>query len=558
MSVLDDTFEAMRTNIFKRFMKQTTADQEDVTSGLVDSTIISQTFRQWEEAFALPLDRRSRYDDFDDMDKGDVSVMLDAVVDQALQFEEVTSDDEDLLQAADCFKLDVSAPAKVKEVIRQVLENTEIRDELPAIARDLLKYGDEFVELIFNDNDEIAAIQPHSVREMFVTKDNHGRFDLGKDDQGFTKAIQQRDLKGATIAGWQPFEVLHFRLFPTKKKSYSLRGFLDTIRWDAKKLQWLEQGMVLARATRAYPRLVWTRDMTGKTTKDAETKMASFIRSITRKHTASGAMQSAPMNPDEDYFIATGYVTGSDGKNYQKLDNIQMLDPNLNGLGTITDITYMRRKLFNKVPSSTVGIVDANQGDMTPQDIALGRFTRHFQSQLEKGLRQLLDTALRAQGYLNVKYRVIWPRPSIHTDWRYADGRFRSSMADQNYNAMGVISKDTIRKREFGMTDEESAAEAEKVLAEIKEMGTLFPTNSGQGEGEGTGVLGATPEGPQAPEEPDTSDDANKKSKQRTGGQNSGTKASKESINQRHIRQNQMATAFPPPMGSVPPTVESE
>jgi len=544
-------FEALSRRVFRQQMAVVKAEQDTETKGAVSAsdTFPHTTLRSWEEAFGLPLDRRSRYDDFDQMDTGDVAIILDTVVDQALNFEENPTNQDDILLRADCFKIDFkSAPAKAKEVVRTMLEETDLRQELRPITRDLLKYGDEFVELLWDSEDRLSGIQPHIVRDMFVGKDNKGNFELGTDDKGNPLAYQQRASGGKVIAGWQPFEMVHFKLYPSKKHVYSIRSLLDTIRFDWKKLNWLEQGMVVARASRAYPRLVWLRDMTGKSLKDATQKMADFIKGITRKKTASGAEQQAPMQPDEDYFLSTGYVTGTDGKNYPKLDSLQMLDPTLNGIGTITDVVYLRRKLFNRVPAATVGIVDASQGDMTPQDIALAKFTQHVQRQIEVGLRQIIDRSLLAQGYMNIAYDIIFPRPFVHTDWRYADGAFRNSMKDQNYNAMGAISKQTIRMREFGMSKEESDAEAKQVLAELKEFGTLFPTNSGQGEGEGLGKLGATPE---APEPPDTPADATTKSKQKTGGQKGGAKAKEQ-----HQHDLVTLAAYPPP--GVTPTQAEE
>lgn len=527
---LRETISKLAARIFQQ--RQAKQDQA-ATTGVLDARAMDALQRDWDLNFGLELDRQSRYTEFTQMDGGDGAAMLNAIVAQALKFEEVSDTNTDPLLQAKCFKLEVPKKAKeARQIFQDVLKSTQIREKMPEIARDMVKYGDEFDEIVWID-DEIVGLQPHKVQDMYVNTDVKGRLITKVDRNGKPMAYQQRREDAIVVAGWQPYEMVHLKLFPTAKDKYSRGGFFDIIRWDWKKLNWLEQGMVLARATRAYPRLIWKRDMTGKTTMDATKSLHNFILSITTKRTAAGENNKAPMTPDEDYFIGSGYTTGTDGKLYPKLDDIQLIDPSLNGLGNIQDLTYQRRKQFNIVPGSVVGIFDNNQGDMTPQDIAYARFVGHVQEALERGLRTLLDRALIAKGIDPdaVQYRVIWPRTTIHTDWRYADGRFRNSMADANYMANGIISRKTIRMREFGMTDDESAAEEAQIEKELQSMATLYPTNSGQGQGEGSGNIGpnagANADPATAQQQPTTPPQASQQAKSRTGGQNNAPAAGK-------------------------------
>ena len=506
--------EAATGAVSRLFRQQAQQTVNPATTGVIDTGAIATTLRDWTDAFALTADRRARYDDFDQMDMGDMSIVLDEMVEQALSFEGVSETLVDTLAEARCFKIDLKAGqrSRVREVIADLLTDTELRDELPQMCRDMLKYGDEFVEILW-DGDEIKGLQPHYCREMVANRNNRGQMMLDVDENGFVRAYQQKNDNARVFAGWYPYEMLHFKLYPTKKSSYSRAGFFDTIRWDWKKLNWLEQGMVVARTTRAYPRLLWQRDMTSKTPLDATTQMQKFITAITRKHTGSGAQQKAPMQPDEDIFVSTSYITGSDGKMYPKQDKVDMLDPNLQGLAVISDVSYMRRKLFNRVPAATVGIQDVAQGDMTTQDLALSRFINHIQDMLELPVRLLIDRALIAQG-LKAQYRVIWPRPQIRNDWKWADSNFRRSMSDQNYMGMDIISRDYIRKEVYGMTDEESAAEEEVIIKERKTYAVIAPTNSGGGQGDGSGTIAAN--------------STAAATKKRTAGNNNGQKSTEE------------------------------
>lgn len=398
---------------------------------------------------AQERNRQARYRDFNLMDVGDIAAMLDAVVDASLTFEDVST--------ARGFKVEADDPS-VQELFDTAIRDADLQQVAEEILRDGLKYGDGFAEPLFAAG-RLVGVQTYKPEEIFVTRDDKGRLATGKDDDGFFVAFQQRR-QGRTLAGWQPWEIIHFKLFPSRKLVYSERGLLDAIRADWKKLQLVEQGMVVARVTRAYPRRVHYIDLTGKDRQEQERTLSRYITRLTgrvfgQRRTDDNDLPVSDVG--EDLYLATGYSTGPDGKPYPKLNKVETEDPAIAGLAEMADVSYLRQKLWAFVPSDVVGIKRNTTGDLDSQDLAYTRLLRRCQKQLEKFLRGIFDQVLLASGRLpgQVPYRVIMPAIDIRSSWKFADARFRHSLTLRNYLEVGAISRRHAVKQAFNLSDRE-------------------------------------------------------------------------------------------------------
>lgn len=411
---------------------------------------------------AQERNRQARYRDFNAMDTGDVAAMLDAVVDAALTFEDVST--------GRGFKVEVDDPA-VQELFDAAIRDADLQQLAEEILRDGLKYGDAFGEPLFAAG-RLVGVQTYKPEEMYVTRDDKGRLAKGKDDDGYFVAFQQRR-QGRTVAGWQPWEMLHFKLFPSRKLSYSERGLLDAVRADWKKLQLVEQGLVVARVTRAYPRRVHYVDLTGKDRTEQERTLTRYITRMTgrvfgQRRTDDNGLPVSDVG--EDLYLATGYSTGPDGKPYPKLNKVETEDPAIAGLAEMGDVSYLRQKLWAFVPSDVVGIRRNTSGDLDSQDLAYTRLLRRCQTQLEKFLRGIFDQVLLASGRLpgQVEYRVIMPAIDIRASWKFADARFRHSLTLRNYLEVGAISRRYAIKQALNLSDRE----VDRIWEEIAEEAT--------------------------------------------------------------------------------------
>lgn len=406
--------------------------------------------------------RAARYADFKAMDASDIAAMLDAVVDAVLTFEDVST--------GRGFKVE-SDDKSIDELLNRAKKQADLEQFAEEMLRDILKWGDGFAEALFAGQ-ELVGVQTYLPEEIYVTRDDKGRLAKGKDDNGFPVAFQQKK-NGSVVAGWNPWELIHFKFWPSRKYLYSEKSLLDGLRADWRKLQLVEQGMVVARVTRAYPRRVHYIDVTHKDREAQEATLKAYITRLTqRKFGKKKTNDDGIPNVDvsDDLFITTGYETGPDGKPYPKLNKTEIEDPATAGLADLADVLYLRQKIWAQAPSDVVGIKRNTSTDLDSQDIAFTRLLRRCQRQLERGLRGLFDQVLLANGRLptQVEYRLIMPTIDIKASWKHSDARFRASMTLRNYAEMGAISRRFALRQAYNLTDLEIDKMWEEVEEEMK------------------------------------------------------------------------------------------
>jgi hypothetical protein len=411
--------------------------------------------------------RKARYADFDAMDEGDIAAVLDATVEMALVFDHQDRGDDLLGLSPFSFKVDGTKLNAVR-VIEELCSFTGLREKLPLIARDVLKYGDAYLEHVM-DQDTIVRLQTYYPTQIFVTTDDKGNLDP-------SAAYTQIDVQNRAVATWAPDEMVHFKFVPSDREPYSKKGLLDDLRTDWSRLSDLENGLVLARTSRAYPRNLHYIDMTNKTSVDAQRALVGYIRAITKQTPTRdflglglGSVTRTDLAPNEDIFIPTGYVPTVDGGLEPKLNKVEILDPSLAGLSAIPDVEYIRRKMFARVPADIVGIPTDN-ADLTAQYSAYARLVRQLQRALEVGLRTLFMRALILNGIAPTRIAITWPEVQTGQTWKYVDGQYKASQQEQLQVETGTFSRRQILIERYGKTE----TEADAILAEVEQEKARF------------------------------------------------------------------------------------
>jgi hypothetical protein len=444
--------------------------------------------------------RNGRYADFESMDSGDIAALLDAVVRSALTFEE---------QGQFGFKLD-GTKSNAAALLEQMIEFTQLRQKLPTIARDILKYGDAYAEALDGGDGVIERIQTYYPKQIYVSIDDQ--------QKGNVTLYTQLNYANQAVATWQPGELIHWTWWPSDREPYSFKGLLDDLRSDWKNLQQLEQGMVTGRVSRAYPRLAHFIDVTNKTPADAQKSLLGYIRAVTRSlpiQTLSGIQQTTRQDlaPNEDYYFSTGYVSGQDGQLVPKLNKVEMHDPSLAGLAHIGDVEYVRRKMFSTIPGEVVGVGAPNL-DPAAQQRSYARVVRRLQERLEAGLRELFTQTLVMAGIMPDTLVFVWPEVISGENWKFQEAEYKQALTEQ------VLIESTLYSRAFflrqrGHTQEEIAQIQQEIVAEMTLLGpVLGPLRSLE-----------PGEGPAAPDAPATGDGAAKQAAQGDQGARSSNRA---------------------------------
>ncbi len=451
-------------------------------------------FAMFDQMFCVDNQTRlQRYVEYDDLDRGDVASQLDTIRDAVL-----VSDDSRERE----FKVQVSKNAKIDNLVQDTLARTSLQAKSRQFLRKLLKYGDVPIALWFDSDFNITAAQSMNAQFLRRRVDKYGRLLAGHTPTvlaGTTVNLpnaywQVSPLTYASaapdspIAGWYPWQMLWAKWRADDTLIYSHGSYLEDMRADLLKLRLVEAALVIARTSRAYPRRIYTLDVTGKSPDEKRKAIASFQKSLnlTELHNLddsgnliAGAQIRNPLDVTSDIFIGTAYQTGPDAKLYPQLNNVTLEDPRLAGIENISDIEFLRRKLYRRLPPALMG-EEVNNVELSPQDLAADRMFQYCAEQLRD---QIILPILRLQcalkGYTldDKQVEVVFSNETVKSSWRHSDATFRTSMARTNSLANGTASIRGILRDEEHMTDSEVDELFAQVAEEqkMREKGVLPP-----------------------------------------------------------------------------------
>lgn len=428
-------------------------------------------------------DRVTRYGVFDTMDVGDVEAVLDAIVDAAVTFED---------EPGVCFKVEGKTRSAV--AVTDMTYYAQVHMKLPQAIRDMVKYGDAFVEII-SSNEGVLGIQTYDPAFIYVNVDERGRINPNR-------AFVQYNSSGEEVASWKKSEMVHLKFRESDRSAYSPRGLLDGIQTDWENLIRMEQGMVIARLTRAYPRNVHKIDTTNKAAADAKRSIAAYIKAVTKQTPTQSfdgngfnAVTRTDMAVNEDYFLTTGYIQAPNGTLEKKMHDIELLDPSLDGLGDLADVEYIRRKMFARIPADIVGI-PSQYVDLASQHVSYARLIKKVQQATERALRLIFLQELLLRGLALDDLVVIWPNIQSGQTWKFQEAKYRQALTEQVEIETGTFSRKYILMHRHNIAEED----AEEILTEIEEekrrMGAIMAPQSRAsqiGQGDTSGDTEETP-----------------------------------------------------------------
>lgn len=209
--------------------------------------------------------RQQQYHDLEEMDSEDgiIGKCLDTLADYA-----VTADEGDKKQA---FWFE-GKPEHV-EILEAMAERTQLRERCWDDVRAMVKYGNWFWEVLFaaggqelRPSDWLTAgdqqLQVARIKQFpFPYQMNRNEDQFGRQLQGRPGEVEpgkaaweQYDDAGNLVAQWTPYEIVHLWFGPREGKAYA-RPILEYLRRHWRRLRAKEDGMAVARITRAFPQL---------------------------------------------------------------------------------------------------------------------------------------------------------------------------------------------------------------------------------------------------------------------------------------------------------------
>lgn len=447
-----------------RFPHGRPADTDPTT---LDTGISAQAKSyQFQEYFKVDNSRLQCYEDMKEMDEtnDEIAAGLDTLADSAVN-------PEDGGQHTFVIEIDEGPYRDAAEaVFDQVTESCDLHALAFDIARDFLKFGDCFTELVVDESRKLARLKILPPGTLWRNEDAAGNLQEGRpayDAEGHCAnqagecAFDQREaLNGRLIASFYAWQITHFRWNRRGTERYG-RALLRTARLTWKKLKAAEESLIIARLQRAWMRFVHTIDTTGMTTEEARQAVMRYRQELTRKFIVDTQMRESPFEVTSDFYLAGGYIRDLDGAKFlPKHAKIEVLQGDHAVLAAIHDIEYFQNKLFAslRIPKAYLGFErDVNsKSTLTTQDVQFARVLRRVQNVLSQGYKEIFDFGLALAGIdpTQVHYAVRWPAILVSDEERDAIIRRFHAQSDATYWQMGAPSTKYLIQQRYGMDDE--------------------------------------------------------------------------------------------------------
>jgi len=427
--------------------------------------VVEETLNRLSNLFLNISTRRVNvYIDTDEMDEtvDEVTSALDILADNAVNSEQ---------GAGQSFVLHyVNVPDALITNIEQMLKRTRWAEKAYSFARQTLKYGDCFVQFVFDKQFNIVRLMDMPARTMRRNEDEQGLL-LNGAKQGKWAFEQWINAGMQFVAGFYPWQVEHLRWNRAGSSKYGT-SLLFTARTAWKKLQAMEEALVINWLTRAFARLLFIIDTTGKGPVDAQKAIEDFKRTLKTRQVATDTKGVEQLSVVKDVFIAKGYIE-SGGRTQPGMTDVKVLDTSNTGFWNLSAIEYYQNKIITslKVPKAHLGIErDINaKATLQQQDRRFARTVRRVQSMLSLSIQHTINLQLLMWGLdpASVEYKVVWPAPS----W---EDEQEKSVTTKNYMDAaviglkhGIVNHEYIRANWLGMSQKQ-LKELEGIEKELK------------------------------------------------------------------------------------------
>lgn len=438
-------------------------EQQQTKSGVVGDAGRREWFQNW---FDTSLDRQSVYADVDEMDEQseEASTALDIIADNA------TTSEDGQMESFEIYAPDT----RIQQNLDDMVKRTKLHHKVYAIARNTVKYGDVFCEIVVNDELSIIDVRQLPVATMYRNEDNQGNFKLGvpkyaTDGECLNKpedcAFDQRDPQNQNVyAAFYPWQIVHWRWNHKGWSKYG-RSYLRVLRVTWKKLHAAEEAMIIGRLVRAMLKLVFKVDTTGLSLAEKQKALSAFEQSI-KQVNRQDSKRERPYNVLTDLFISTEHIRYG-GQVVQSGAGVEAIDPKNSGLTQIDDIKHLQRKFIAglRVPAAYYSIEEDinSRATVSMQDVQFVRFLHRLQQHVGHGIRQICDTSLVLAGIDpdTAEYEIKWPPLSIADEKAAAESLYREAQAyalmlgTNAQNQTPVIDRTYVQKHLLEMEDED-------------------------------------------------------------------------------------------------------
>lgn len=359
------------------------------SNSVTDMSVVDVSMMSIPNLWKTHQTRKSVYEDINRMDESDetVATALDIIADCSVSYNE----------PSDTITCEfVSEDERVKKILDAMASRIKLSDEIWQIARDGVKHGNEFREVVIDRQSLKVIALKQTISYQIYPKTT----ERGDKIPGWVM-LKDGDLygnqKGKELDEWQicPFQ------FGSRSGLLAVPP-LAAARSNWIRLSKMEDGMAIARLTRAYDKMVHKIPVKPEMSREeVMARIQMYKTSITKKRMldSDGLLTSldSPLDVQSDFYLPdTGDQRGS----------VELLSANNAQLGNLNDIIYHREKLLTRlqVPIAYLQITSAQKTHLTAgankSDVErqFARMLRRVQRMLKSGIRRVCDIELLLNG----------------------------------------------------------------------------------------------------------------------------------------------------------------
>lgn len=382
-----------------------------------------------------------------------------------------------------------SESERVKKTLEELFyERLDIDTNLQMWARNLCKYGDDFVYLkvdpekgIFGaqqlPNIEIERIEGASSATPNISFG--AKSGPNEKNKELMFSWKNKDIE------FQSWEIAHFRLLGDDRKLPYGTSMLDKCRRIWKQLLLAEDAMLIYRTTRAPERRVFKVFVGNMDDKDIEAYVQRVANKFKRDQVVDAKngqvdMRYNQMAVDQDFFIPV--------RDPSQTNPIETL-PGAQNLGEIADIEYIQKKLLAalRIPKAFLGFEEVvGEGkSLALMDIRFARTINRIQKSLIQELNKIALVHLFVLGFDDElsNFSLSLTNPSTQADllkieqWKEKITLYKDATSDQSQLGILPVSHTWAKKNILGMSESDVVLDLQQQRIE-RAMGIEL-TNTG-------------------------------------------------------------------------------
>jgi hypothetical protein len=403
-------------------------------------------------------DRKKRYKEYEDMDGyPEISSAFDIYSDDCTQ-ENIDGTPWDI----------VTDDEMVKSEIANMFDQVNMTRYLWDISRNVVKYGDMFIETIIDLNDAKRGIQRIKILNptyIYRVEDEFGylkRFlqEVPKKNDWSSYGSIGPVLDDSRMISLDPGQLVHFRLHTSDPTHYPYgKSVAAAARVTYKSLKMMEDAMLIYRLVRAPERRIFYIDTGSLPASKAEMHIKKQMDKFKKnknynRQTGNIEENYNALAADEDFYIAVnGRGSGT------KIDTL----PGAENLGEVDDVKYFRDKLLAalKIPKDYIVEKDntpERKANLAQLDVKFARVITRIQKSIEIGLETLAKRHLMLKGFPNTlinDLRIKLPAPSDMALKRQLDTDEQKARVVQAVKGLGIFPMEKIYKDYYQLSDDE-------------------------------------------------------------------------------------------------------